>query len=133
MNIRILILLTIICFSASGCFVLLVGGAGAYVGTQYVNGVLFYDVRHPVSQVHEASLMALRDLDLLIMDDDISQREALVKFEYDDGKWGRIQIKAITEKVSSVKIRIGTLGNEEKATAVRKALGKYLEEIERVD
>ncbi len=127
MKIKLFILLFIVAFTTTGCFALLIG-AGGYAGYQYVNGVLFYDVKHPVSQVHEAGLKALRDLDVLIVDDDVARHEAVLKFEYDDGKWGRIHIKAITERVASVKIRIGTFGDEERAMTVRWALGKYLEE-----
>lgn len=128
MNFRIYISLLCLLLSANGCF-LLVAGTGIYAGMEYVNGALTYQVAHPVSQAHEAGLMALRDLDLMIMDDDIAQHEALIKFEYDDGAWGRIYIDAVTERVSEIKIRVGTFGDEAQARIVQEALAKYLTEV----
>lgn len=127
MKLRLFLLLILSSVTAQGCFVL-VAGTTLYGGMEYAKGALTYRVQHSVSQSHEAGLMALRDLDLIILDDDIDQHSALIKFEYDDGAWGRIHVKAITEYVSELKIRIGTFGNESRALIVRQALDKYLVE-----
>ncbi|MFT7537899.1 MAG: hypothetical protein ACI9F2_000038 [Lysobacterales bacterium] len=121
MRVSVLFLILFISISSSGC-VLVAYTALTGKPPPKMFGPLRYEVEHNVADIHEASLVTIRNLDLIIRDDDISRHDAVVKYEYNNGKSGRITIKAITERSSRVSIFIGELGNQEESEAIKRAL-----------
>jgi len=110
---------------SSGCVLLLgaTAGAGSYA---FVKGKLEQNFAYPIKKVHQASLKALKDLDIMITDDDIGFHEAKILAEYDDGKSLRLDIEALTEMNAKVRIRVGVFGDEMRSREVLNAIEKQL-------
>lgn len=110
----------------SGCVALLVGAAAGATGIAYFKGTLEANFDRSVKQIHQASIAALKDLKLIVKDEDLSQHSSKIMGEYDDGTKVQIDIEAFTEKSCKIKIRIGVFGNEEKSQIILNAIKKRL-------
>jgi len=117
-----------LCFclvSFQGCFVLLGAVAGAG-GIAYVKGGLEKNFDKKVSELHRAGLAGLKDLELFISDDEINLHSAYIIAETDKEKEIRIDIEALTERSSKIKIRVGVFGNEVLSQSILNAIQKRL-------
>lgn len=114
------------CLMAAGCVPLVIGAAAGAGGYSYFKGNLEENVDVPVARAHKASLSALKEQGIFIMDDDIEQHTATIKGEYPDGKNVRIDIQALTEKASKIKVRIGIVGDEGRSTTIMNAIKKKI-------
>jgi len=103
-------LLFLTMFLASGCFALFLG-AGAVVGVVYVKGKLVQNVDYPVSEVHQQGLFALKDLGVYVFDDELNVHSANISGEFEDGEAVLIEIIALTDKTSEIRIRVGVFGH----------------------
>lgn len=120
-----LALIMVLCV-ASGCVPLVLGVAAGAGGVGYASGSLEQAFDRPVKDVYEASLAGLRERGLVVKDDDIERHLAKILFEFDDGKKGKIIIKAFTEKSSKIIIRVGIFGDEARSNMVLNSVLKNL-------
>ncbi|MBI5149438.1 MAG: DUF3568 family protein [Candidatus Omnitrophica bacterium] len=125
-SIGLAVLLAGAVMTTSGCFALLVGAAAGAGGVAWVKGSLEQNFDKPVADLHKASQRALRDIKCVIRSDEIRRHVARIKFEFDDGEKGSIDIRAFTERSSKLKIRVGILGDETKSHIVLNAVLKHL-------
>jgi len=117
-------LLLVVVISSSGCVALFLGAAAGAGGVYYFKGNLEKNYDYSVSQVHDSVLAALKSLGTFIKEDELNKHSAAIKFEFEDGTKGRVEVIALTERASKLKVRIGVFGDEEKSR-------KILNEIEK--
>ena len=119
-------LTAIILLSAPGCVPLVIGAAAGVGGFAWVQGELVNDLQVPAERLHKAVSRAMRDLRLAVMEDKGDRLSAKVLAKYSDGTDVTISIAAKTEKVSTLKIRVGILGDKEKSELILNAIQKRL-------
>ncbi len=118
--------LIIIVFVSTGCVPLFLGAAAGAGSLGYARGSLEQAFDRPVQDIYEASLAGLKDRGLIVKDDDVDKHLAKIYFEFEDGKNGKIIVKAFTEKSSKIIIRIGVFGDEARANMILNAVLKNL-------
>ncbi|MGE0267476.1 MAG: DUF3568 family protein [Candidatus Omnitrophota bacterium] len=111
--------------ASQGC-VLLAGAAVGAGGYAYVTGALSKNLDAKVDKVHAASLKGLQDLGAFVVSEDQSMQKSEIHAESEDGKNINIDIEALTEQASKIKIRVGTIGNESDSLRVLKAIMSHL-------
>ncbi len=119
-------MILILLLSSYGCVPLLIGAAVGAGSVEYIKGKLTARINKPVSRVYKAGMSALKKMDLIILDDEVSRHEAMIKFKFDDGKKGVINIKALTEHACNLSIRIGFFGDETKSNMILTAIKRRL-------
>jgi len=120
-----------ICLSAvvltnSGCFALLLGGAAGAAGVVYIQGVLEQNFDRNIKDVHEAALKTMKAQEIYVSSDVLNYADAEIKGEYEDGEAVTVNVKALTEKSSKLKIRVGVFGDEIKSNVLMRAIEKKL-------
>ncbi len=113
-------------FSVAGCVPLVVGAAAGAGGISFVKGKMVKNFDHSLTSVHKASTKALKDLGVLIRDDDVTKHEAEIKAEFDDTKKVTITIEALTERASKITVRVGVFGDEDRSRMIMDAISKKL-------
>ncbi|NIO04765.1 MAG: DUF3568 family protein [Proteobacteria bacterium] len=103
------VFLLVLSIQLSSCAAVLLGvGATGGVGTaMFVKGKLQEEVNVPLPRLHRATLAALKDLQLPVIEEKSDQLTAKVKSQFADGKNVWIDIRAITEASSKITIRVG--------------------------
>lgn len=119
-------ILIIALMTTAGCIPLLIGAAAGAGGVAWAKGSLEQNFDKTVDQLHRASLGGLRDIKCAVSSDQIRKHLAKIKFKFDDGQEGTINIKAMTERSSQLKIRVGVLGDETKSHIVLNAILRHL-------
>jgi len=114
-----------IVLTSSGCF-LLIGAAAGAGGYAYVRGALQKNVDSTVKKIHSSSLKALKGLDIFVTDDELNVHSAKVNGEYADGKRVIVDIEALTERSSKIKVRVGTWGDKDRSLVIIGAIEKQL-------
>lgn len=109
-----------------GCAPLLLGAAAGAGGVAYVKGTLEKNYNSPVKDVHRASLAGLKSMGLIVTNDDITRHKAHIDAEFEDGQLVDIDIKALTERASRLRIRVGVLGNEARSEMILFAIEKHI-------
>ena len=112
--------------TASGCFALLVGAAAGAAGAVYVKGDLEKNVDASLKASHAAVLAGLKAEDLFVVSDTVNVHDASTLAEFDDGTKVNVTIKALTERTSKIKVRVGVIGDEAKSLQVMKAIERKL-------
>ncbi len=128
-NFRFGILSFLICASvmtASGCVPILVGAAVGAGGYAWIQGELVNELNVSAERLHRAATRAMRDLKLAVMEDKGDRLSAKIKAKYSDGTDVIITINARTEKTSTLKVRVGLLGDKEKSEIISTAVQKRL-------
>jgi len=117
--------LGVIVLTSSGCF-LLIGAAAGAGGYAYVKGTMQNTVYSTVREIHPASLKALEELGIFITDDELNVHSAKVEGEYADGKKVIVDIEALTERASKIKVRVGTLGDKERSNVIINTIVEHI-------
>ena len=99
--------LTVFILSQSGCLPLMVGAAAGVGGYVWVRGAIEQNFDASAEKVHDATVKALKSLKLTISDDTYDRLKAKVVGEFADGEKVTIDINALTELTSKIKIRVG--------------------------
>ena len=122
----LLLSLSFTVLTSSGCFALLLGGAAGAAGVVYIQGVLEKNFDSSLKDAHEATLKALKSEGIFIKTDELNVANSEVKGEFADGEKIQVNIEALTEKSSKVKVRVGVFGDEAKSNAIMSAIEKRL-------
>ncbi|MBL7153277.1 MAG: DUF3568 family protein [Phycisphaerae bacterium] len=101
----------------SGC-VLAAVGAGAAGTVAYVKGDLEVIEAKKLEVVHEATVKALKDLELSIIQDTKDKMAATVVARDSQDKKVTVKLTAVTDESTEISVRFGTFGNEAKSTMV---------------
>lgn len=109
-----------------GC-ALVVGAAAGGAGVAYLKGEAkkIYDA--PIERVYKATLTAVRDdLGLIVYESHLAGMEGEINSRRWDDKKVKIDLKALTERTTRVKIRVGTWGDEEYSGLIFSKIDKRL-------
>jgi hypothetical protein len=102
----------VISMMVSGCVVLLAGaatGAGAYA---YVQGRLSFTTSHSIGQCHDATLAALKSLDIRLVSDQTDKLASKIRGEMASGDAVVVDISPEAEHLTEIGIRVGYIGNK---------------------
>ncbi|KPJ59167.1 MAG: hypothetical protein AMS15_07170 [Planctomycetes bacterium DG_23] len=109
-----------------GC-ALVVGAAAGAAGVAYVKGEAEKTYDAPVERVYNAALTAVKDdLGLIVYESHFVGLEGEIKARRLDDKKVDIDLEAITERTTKVKIRVGTWGDEEYSRLIFSKIDKRL-------
>ncbi len=122
------ILLSFLCLTIqlSGCAALLLGGAAGAGSVVYVKGQLKDTMRAPVTTVHTASIAALKELGLPVIEDNHDSLSAKIKSRFADGQDVWIDIEYGTVESSRITIRVGIVGDEVKSRQILDSIKQHL-------
>lgn len=110
----------------AGCIVAAVG-AGAAGTVAYVKGDLEVIEAKKLEVVHEATVKALKDLELIIIQDTKDKMSATVIARDSQDTKATVKLTAVTDKSTEISIRFGIFGNEAKSTMVYNKIKENLE------
>jgi len=120
------VLCVVLAFLCSGCFSLVVGAAGGAAGAVYVMGKLKDEVNYDISVVHQATVTALAELDLKVLEDKVDKLSAHVESEFSGGEHVWIDLESLSNSRTSLTIRVGVTGNEVRARKIYDAIKRHL-------
>lgn len=100
-----------------GCAALVGAGAGAGA-VAYKEGTLEAKYAAPLEQTWNAALAAMRDMNLRVVETKKDATEAKIEAQQADGTKVSAALKPEGSNVTSAKIRVGLLGDEEAARAI---------------
>ena len=108
-----------------GCAVLVAGAAGG--GTVlWIKGKLQEEINASATQVHRATIAALRELELPILKNKKDKLTAVVDSRFADNKGVHITIKSLTASSSKISIRVGIVGNKGRSQKILKVIHSNL-------
>ena len=79
-----------------------------------------------MTAVHTATLAALKELELPVIEDKKDQMSAKIESRFADGKTVWIDIDAVTNDSSKVTIRVGTFGDEVRSRKILDRIHHHL-------
>lgn len=120
MNYWGVLLLGLTVLSAQGCM-LVAGAAVGAGGYAFATGALVKNVDANYADVHSAALDGLRDIGAFVVNETIGQTAADIHAESEDGKTIKVNVEALTDRASQIKIRYGTFGNEAESLRILNA------------
>lgn len=117
-----------VCFGlcCSGCLALAVGAAGGAAGAVYVMGKLNDEVNHPVSVVHDATVAAMKDLDLKLSEDKVDKLSAHMESTFSDEAHVWIDLESISDSRCRLTIRVGLSGDEVRSRKIYDTIKQHL-------
>ena len=110
----------------SGCFALFLGAAAGASGVVWVKGRLQQNLDASMDKLHNASVAALKKLNLPVIMDRKDKSRSKIESEYSDGKHVWIQLDYLTKSATRITIRVGTLGDETRSREIMDHIAKYL-------
>lgn len=120
------VLCVVLAFFCSGCFWMAVGAAGGVAGTVYMMGKLKDEVNYDVSTVHNATVAALAELGLKVLEDKADKVTAHVESEFSDAEHVWIDLESLWGSRTSLTIRVGVMGNEVRTRKIHDAIKRHL-------
>ena len=120
------VLCAALAFFCSGCLSLAVGAAGGVAGAVYVMGKLKAEQNYEVSVVHNATVAALGELELKLLEDKADTLSAHVESEFADGEHVWIDLESLSDSRTGLTIRVGVTGNEVRARKIYDAIRRHL-------
>jgi hypothetical protein len=107
------------------CAAAAVGGAAAG-GVAYANGKLDSKAPEPVPVVQQATLLALADLGLPVLDQRGDAGSGRVESQYSDGQSVRVDLTKKGSSVTEISIRVGTFGDQARSAQLLSAINQRL-------
>jgi hypothetical protein len=122
------VLLFALCLQLSGCApaVFVVGGAAGAGAVVWVKGKLEEELKLPLGKVHQASLAALKELELPVQEDKKDMLAAEIRSEFADGKDIWISIRSLTESSTKITIRVGMFGDRARSQRILDTVHRHL-------
>jgi len=120
------VLCSVLALSCSGCFALFVGAAGEAAGAVYVMGKLNDELNYEVRVVHNATVAALDELELKLLENKVDKQSAHVESEFADSEHVWIDLESLSDSRTSLTIRVGVTGNEVRARKIHDAIKRHL-------
>ena len=122
----VLLSVLIVATGLTGCIALLAGGAAGAGSAVYIKGQLKEDLSVSVATAHNASIAALKELNLPIIEDSFDKLTAKMKSRFADGNDVWIDIEYAQLDTSKLTIRVGILGDEPKARQILDAIHNHI-------
>ncbi len=125
-RITLAVLLIVSSMQLTGCFALFVGAAAGAGGGIWATGKLQQNLNAPLDRVHNASLTALKKLELPVMTDRKDKLTGKIESAYADGKRVWIDTEYVTKETTKISIRVGTLGDEKRSHEILDMIIRHL-------
>jgi len=125
----------VLCLAAlpalSGCVVLAALGIGAAAAAGagavvYVKGNLTQTVNSPQAKVHDATVKALKDLQLAVLADKTDAMATKMESEFADGAHVWLTFESVNDQSTKITIRVGVMGEEQRARAILDKIQSHL-------
>lgn len=127
LGVAVVAMLAVQLCACEGAVVMGLMGAGAGAGTvAYVKGELKTKINHSTNRTYQATLKALNELKLPILERQDDAIAAIIKSRFADEKNITIKIKAVTETTCEIGIRVGEFGNQTRSQKILDTIKKYL-------
>lgn len=110
-----------------GCAAMAVAGLGTsahYAYNKYSEGELERQYDAPMDRTWNATLKALKDLDIRVMEKVRSRGE--IDAQLSDGDTVKVTVAPKTEEITRVKIRVGTFGDRHMSELIWNAIEKRI-------
>jgi uncharacterized protein DUF3568 len=120
------VLCGVLALFCSGCLSLAVGAAGGAAGAVYVMGKLKDELSYGMPVVHQATVDALADLELKVLEDKVDKLSAHVESEFADGEHVWIDLDSLSDTRTGLTIRVSVTGNEVRARKIYDAIKRHL-------
>ncbi len=120
------IMIMLLAVQSAGCVALVAGGAAGAGTVAYFKGQLDEEIKAPEAKVYAASISALRELKLPVIEDNHDNFTAKIKSKLANGKDIWISVESVTGGTSKITIRVGIFGDEEKSRMLSDAIHRYL-------
>jgi len=111
---------------SAGCVPLVLGAAGGAAGAVYVMGKLTEEVDHEVPVVHEATLAAVKDLDLTPTENRADRLTAHVESEFADRAHVWIDLESAAASRTKITVRVGLTGDEARSRKILDLIKRHL-------
>jgi len=127
-HLRILSTLLLFTFLSTqmGCVALVAGGAAGAGTVVYIKGQLNEDINAPAPKVYDASISALKDLNLPIIEKRHDSLSAKIKSEFADGSAVWIDIESLSFQSCKITIRVGIMGDEYKSRQILEGIHRHI-------
>jgi len=122
---RILLLLPLVA-SLSGCIALAIGAAAGGTGALYVRGAAEKSYAHKIDKVGRAVVKGLEDAEVVVTGSQVGAATGKVTGTAPDGKKAIVDLEAPGDKVTRIKVRVGTLGNRERSEYLVSKIDEHL-------
>jgi hypothetical protein len=116
----------VLAFLCNGCLSLVVGAAGGIAGAVYVMGKLKDEMNYEVSTVHKATIAALAELELKVLESKVDKLSAHVESEFSDGEHVWIDLESLQDSRTRLTIRVSVIGNEARARSIHEAVKRHV-------
>ncbi len=117
--------LVLLILGSSGCLLVVGAGAGAG-GAVYVMGKLEEEIKASPEKLEEATVAALKDLEMPVTKDQGDKLSATIESKTADDKDVWIHIESLTTSKSKISIRVGYLGDEVRSHQILEAIRQHL-------
>ena len=91
-----------------------------------MKGKLKDEVNNDVTTVHRATVAALAELELKVLEDKSDKVTAHVESEFSDGEHVWIDLESLWNSRTSLTIRVGVTGNEVRVRKIFDAIKRHL-------
>ena len=125
-NLSLGVMVVLAVAALSGCVAFAVGAAAGAGGYGYVKGSLQKNYDNTVTELHKASLKALKALDIEKSDEELNRHSSYIKGMYQNDKKVKVTITALTEKSSKLEIRVGLFGDKSLSEMILSDIEKNL-------
>jgi len=119
------VLVVLTSMSASGCF-FLVGAAAGAGGIIWARGKLTQELNASLEATYNASIKALKKMELPIIIDRKDKLTAKIESEFSDGARVWIDIKSLSARSSRIAIRVSHLGDEQRSRQILEMVERHL-------
>jgi len=123
------LMLIVLYFFLTGCGAMVLLGIGAATGVagyKYYKGALNVIFQAPYMETWNASLEALKQMDIKVKRADHTLAKGEIQAKNTDQKPVTISVKYKTEKETEVVIRVGPLGDKDASMAIKERIRKIL-------
>jgi len=121
--------LVVVALVGAGCASMIILGAAAGAGSGalvWYRGWLEQTIGEPLDRVHRAGRSALADLKVALVEDELEGTTGLLD-GYDEGsKRIVVKMKAMDDKATRVRIRVGFWGDQHRSLRILEQLKKHL-------
>jgi uncharacterized protein DUF3568 len=120
------VLCGVLALFCSGCLSLAVGAAGGAAGAVYVMGKLKDELSYGMPVVHQATVDALAELELKVLEDKVDKLSGHMESEFADGEHVWIDLESLSDSRTGLTIRVSVTGNEVRARKIHDAIKRHL-------
>jgi hypothetical protein len=111
--------------SFSGCAAIVAGGAGAGATYAYLQGWLERDYEVTLDQAHKASIAAVQNLGMAVVEDFREVGSVKIKAEKGD-RTNWINLSSKGQKLTTISVRSGMLGDEAASKTIHREIERRL-------